>query len=68
MSIVHDDPPQSKIASRRHHPAQPTRRKPTSPPQRYALDIGKSLSLELTLKQYGITPNATTLQRLGGAS
>lgn len=38
------------------------RRKPT----RHALEIGKLASLELTLAQYEITPNAETLRKVAG--
>lgn len=36
--------------------------------RRYFLEIGKLISLELTLEQHGIALDAVTLDRLGGAS
>ena len=36
------------------------------PPARYALDMGKHASLALTLERYHITPNKTTVIKIGG--
>ena len=40
-------------------------------PKRFALDIGnigKNISLELTLQFYGVKPNPMTLDRIGGVN
>lgn len=34
-------------------------------PRRFALDIGRNISIELTLAAYGITPNAAICEDLG---
>lgn len=37
----------------------------TKKPRRFALDIGRNISIELTLAAYGIIPNALTRDALG---
>ena len=36
------------------------------PPARYMLDVGRNISLTLTLERHKIAPNATTLTKIGG--
>jgi len=35
-------------------------------PARYMLDVGRNISLALTLERHKIAPNATTLTKIGG--
>ena len=37
-------------------------------PQHFALDIGRNLSLKLTLSAHCITPNTATVEKIGGAA
>ena len=48
---------------RPHGHPQPTRYRP---PARYMLDVGKYISLALTLQRHGVTPNAATRTKIGG--
>lgn len=53
---------------RPHGKPQPGRYRPPSRPRpaRYALDVGKQISLEITLTRYNVPPNALTLTKIGG--
>lgn len=53
---------------RPHGHPQPTRYRPPAPPRpaRYALDVGRNISLALTLEKNRIAPNALTVARIGG--
>ena len=50
------------------HPRHSVYRPPSRPrPARYALDMGRNISLLLTLEKNRIAPNAATLAKIGGA-
>jgi len=51
---------------RPHGKPQPGRYRPPARPPRYALDMGRNVSLLLTLEKNRIAPNALTLTKIGG--
>ena len=70
-SKINPSNPQRSKPPRRPRPhgkPQPTRYKPPAPPRptRYALDVGRNVSLLLTLARYNVKPNAATLAKCGG--
>jgi len=58
--------PSSKLSLTSGAKVKPRKYAPPAPPEPI-LTIGKFVSLELTLAEYEITPNAATLAKIGGA-
>lgn len=58
----------SKQRPRPHGKPQPTRYRPPARPRptRFMLDVGRNISLLLTLEKNRLTPNAATLANIGG--
>lgn len=59
-------PQRSPRRPRPHGHPRPDRYRPPSRPTRYALDVGRNISLALTLERHRLTPNKTTLAKIGG--
>lgn len=65
-SKINPSKPRRSKQSRPHGHPQPTRYRPPSRPARYMLDVGRNVSLAMTLARHNVAPNALTLTKIGG--